>query len=489
MALFGKNDSAGGEISYAPDKAAKFFDHARTAHESTNYEYAMQMWLRGLNQDPRAMAGLEGFFGSAAAFLNEKNGKKASSRDTEKALDDARPDLKKYLLSLLEWGLKPTEAAYAVRAAELAANLKLEEPTFWIAQRAMKFVLASPKPRKDHLLKLRDAYMAAGKFDLALNAAEQALKLDPTDGPLAASIRSLAAQATMSRGGYDQAGQAGGFRANIRDSSKQRQLEEADRIVKTEDTVERLLATAKADHEARPDDLSALNVYIKRLLERGQPQDEETAHELLMKAFAASKQFRFRQTAGEIRVRQAKRRLTTLREAVEANPDDTIAQSILQTEAKTVVELEMQELKLRIEAYPTDLKLKHELGKRHFALEQFEEAIACFQEAQHDPSVRPAALNGLGQAFFRTGWMDEAIEIFRKALENLELSDDAAMELRYYLLCALQSKAENGRDRAAAEEAEKLASAIAIRQISYRDVRARREAIKTLLNDLRAPAR
>ena len=49
----------------------------------------------------------------------------------------------------------------------------------------------------------------------------------------------------------------------------------------------------------------------------------------------------------------------------------------------------------------------------------------------------------------------------------------------------LQMKAEQDRDLAAAEEADKLSSAIAIQQISYRDIRDRRDAIKTLILSLR----
>ena len=59
------------------------------------------------------------------------------------------------------------------------------------------------------------------------------------------------------------------------------------------------------------------------------------------------------------------------------------------------------------------------------------------------------------------------------------------MELRYGLLTSLQTKAETDRDLAVAEGADKLASAIAIQLISYRDVRARRDTIKKLMADLK----
>ncbi len=79
----------------------------------------------------------------------------------------------------------------------------------------------------------------------------------------------------MNRGGYDQTGQQGGFRANIRDAEKQKHLEEADRVVKTEETVDRLIASAEADLATRPGDLPTIDKLGKLLMERGRPADEE----------------------------------------------------------------------------------------------------------------------------------------------------------------------------------------------------------------------
>jgi hypothetical protein len=59
------------------------------------------------------------------------------------------------------------------------------------------------------------------------------------------------------------------------------------------------------------------------------------------------------------------------------------------------------------------------------------------------------------------------------------------MSLRYGLLTSLQTKAEADRDLAVAEEADKLASAIAVQQFNFRDIRARRDALKKLISDLK----
>ena len=114
-----------------------------------------------------------------------------------------------------------------------------------------------------------------------------------------------------------------------------------------------------------------------------------------------------------------------------------------------------------------------------------EESIGCFQEAQNDPRTRVETLNLLGQAFLKSDFPDEAVETFRKALSSSEILPDTAMNVNYQLMCALQQVADTRRDLTAAEEAEKIASRIMIQNIGYMDIKARREALKKLVMELR----
>lgn len=465
------------------ENARRFFEHARTVHETTNYEYAMQSWLNGLRQDPTSMEGLEGFFTSASHFIAEN--KKGPSRDTVKMFS-GRTDLDRYLSALLEWGCAPLDAVSAVRAAEYASKLGLGEQTYWLGDRAMTVVVNDRRPRKDLLLKLMDVFGRVHVFDQAVRAGELACKLDPTDGKLAADVRNLAAQATMSRGGYEKTGQAGGFRANIRDAEKQRLLDEQERIVKTDETVDRLLRTAEEDYQKRPDDPHTIGVYLKRLLERGRPEDEKRALNVAKEAYDKTKQFRFRQVQGDIRLRVAQRKVQQFKDAADANPQDENAQAQYRAALAGFVKMEVDELKARVEAYPTDLGLKFELGRRYVDLERYEDAIGLFQEAKADARLRVQALHQLALCFQRIDWVDEAISTFRQAREAHGAdNDETGLALQFGLMTALQTKAQHERDLASAEEADRLASAIAIQQINYRDIRARRDAIKKLLSELR----
>lgn len=500
MALFGRKkgssddqdpkggNGAGGtpepRPEYSASKAKAFFDRAKIVHDTTNYEYAMQLWLNGLKQDPTSMSGLESFFQSAAAFVSESGGK-PPSKETMNAFA-GKTDLDRFLSAILQFGVKPLDPLLAVRAVEAAAKLGLPEQCRWLGDRALIVIANEKKPRKDLFIKLMETFGKVGDFERAVLAGEQAVKLDPTDGRLAADVRNLAAQATMSKGGYEYTGQAGGFRANIRDAEKQRQLEEQERIVKTEETLDRVVQAAEEDYRSRPEDPHAINVYAKRLVERGRPEDLRRAREVLKRAFETTKQFRFREMEGDIKLRIASRKLGEYRQAAEADPSNAQAQRNYQLARQQFLAMEIEEYRLRVENYPTDLGFKFELAKRLFESGDVDNAIPLFQESQHDARRRVDSQYFLAQAFQRIDYIDEAINTYRQALGAHKVhTDETGMALRYGLMTALQMKAEKERELAAAEEADRLASSIAIQQFNYRDIRQRRDALKKLISDLK----
>lgn len=487
LAIFGRKKGDEGPIEngdggverpqFSPEKAQKFFEHAKVADDTGRHEYAMQLWLGGLKQDPSSMYGLESFLTSAVNFQGKPG------KELLKSVD-GRTDADRYAQSLLAWGLKIGDPGLAVKAVQSAAKLDLGEQAHYIGEQALKLV--GSRPKKDLYVKLMEAFSKVGAFDLAVQAGDAAVRMDPSDGQLATDVKNMSAQSTMSRGGFDQTGQEGGFRSNIRNADRQRELEEAERIVKTEETVDRLIADAEKKFQERPDDIPTLQTLAKRLLERGRPEDEERAIRLLVKAYETTKQFRFRQDAGKIRLRQLRRTLMKYKERAEANPEDEKAQSDYAEAKQKFTAIEVKELKSAVEAYPTDLTLKYELGRRYFESADYDQAIALLQEAKNDARFRSQALALLAQSFGAMQWNDEAIATYRQAIEGKgTMSEELRLELRYGLMTSLASKAEAERDLASAEEAEKLASSIAIEQFGYRDIREKREQLKKLVLDLK----
>ncbi len=268
----GKAVATGGEgpHDFDSNKAAKFFERAQTLHEATNFGYAMNMWIRGLRFDPIAMNGLEGFFKSAGSFFTENP--KGEKEDVFKStVKDAsgKTDVDKYLSALVQWSSHPFEPAYSIKAMELAAALGLGGPAIWIAERAVGAVARDKKPRKEHMVAAMKVFQKFDKFDLAVQTGEAAMRIDPLDGNLASDVKNLSAEWTTKRGGFDQTGEAGGFRSNMRDAAKQRQMEERDRVVTTDEVLDRIVAGARADSEAAPNDRPNAIKFIDALLRRG----------------------------------------------------------------------------------------------------------------------------------------------------------------------------------------------------------------------------
>ncbi len=480
-----KGGTGGGDGPHEFDsnKAAKFFERAQTLQEATNFGYAMNMWIRGLRFDPTAMSGLEGFFKAAGSFFTENP--KGEKEDVFKStVKDAsgRTDVDKYLSSLVQWSAHPFESAYPIKAMELASGLGLGGPAVWIAQRAVGTVTRDKKPRKEHMVSAMKVFQKFDKFDLAVQTGEAAMKLDPLDGNLASDVKNLSAEWTTKRGGFDQTGEAGGFRSNIRDAAKQRQMEERDRVVTTEEVLDRLVATAKVDHEASPNDRASAIKYIDTLVKRGKPEDEQEAIRVAEEWHAKTQEYRFRENVDNIRVRQLRRRVSSLRMRQDSPDATDETKESYRGAVKELLRAEIQSLQGQVAAYPTDLTRKFHLGRLMFQVGKFEEAIGLLQEAKGDAGNRSKVNYYLGLAFQKIGWNDEAIETLRQAMTMIQAGDaDTEMTLKYALMEALIARGTEQSAMGDADEAMKLCSSIATENINYKDIRAKREEIKVLI--------
>ncbi|HVZ95063.1 MAG TPA: hypothetical protein VG797_11200, partial [Phycisphaerales bacterium] len=433
-----------------PEKARRFFEHARTVFEASNYEYSMTLWLQGLRMDPTDMQALENFFKTCAVFLDANPKAKGPTKDQLKGFSGKGP-IEKFLLALLNWGTRPTEWQLGVRAMEAASEMDLAEAVYWIGERVLRRATADPKAKKADYVAMKDAFSKVGAFDKAVTAGDLAAKLDPTDQKLAAEMRNMSAQATIARGGYETSGQAGGFRKNIKDLAGQTAKEEDERLTKSEETLDRVVERARADYESRPQDSNAIQKYAKLLMERGRVEDERLAYRVLMKGFEEVRAYKFREAAGDIRMRIERRTLREREEALKKAPEDQTLKSEVEALRKAFVELEAREYADRVANYPTNLDVKYEYGRRLLELWKFDEAIEQFQQAQGAPGIASQVNNALATCFLRMGWLDEAEATYRRGLEtHVNHNDALGLELRYGLMDALDRKARDTRDVGAA---------------------------------------
>ncbi len=490
LALFGKNkqgdaDEGGNDDDrpeIKPAKAKAWFSQAKTVQETGSYDYAMNCWLSGLAFDPTSMDALESFMDCAIRLAGES--KKGPGKETQKAAT-GKGAVYKYTGALLSWGSKPRDASAAVKAAIAASGQNLSEQAYWIGERALQLTLADPKVKKDSLVKLMRAMEEAGAYDLAVRAGEAAVRLDPSDNPLETQVRNMAAQATIGRGGFDNAGQQGGFRDNMKDSEKQKLLDAADRITKTDDVKDQLVVAAKADYETRPEDVPANKTYIKRLLDRAKGDDEKVAYNVALKALEATGQISFKQQAMEIELRVMKRQIADIRAKAESGHEEAVKR--LPIAEKKFLAKQVEFFQWRISAFPTDNAPRFELGRLYFNAGLYKEAIPQFQKSQQENKFRAMSLAMLGESFGKIGLIDPAIDTLKQAIANhSDNNDDLGFQLRYSLMLTLSEKARTDRHLESAVEAEKLASGIAISRFDYRDIQAKYDEAKKLVAELRS---
>jgi len=346
----------------------------------------------------------------------------------------------------------------------------------------------SKKPTKAQLVPFIDQFEGAGAYEKAVEIGEAALRLDPSDANLQARIRNLSAQATMNKGSYEEsANQEGGFRASIRDVNKQKQLSEDEAIAASEDAQRSRLDRAREQYEADPADQANIVRFGDLLRREGTEEAEKKAIAVYLKGFKDTGQYRFRVAAGDIKLGMERRKLRRRRQELEAaGGGDAESMAKLEQAERELGELEVREYRERVEQYPTDLGLKYALGEKLYHTKRYEEAIPALQEALDDARYRARTQHLIGLCFLRNQWFEEAVESLRIAAELYEIKDDDKhLEMRYDLMDALEHFAREHDDLDAADEAARLASGIALKQINFRDIRTRRETLRDLVKSLR----
>ena len=219
-----------------------------------------------------------------------------------------------------------------------------------------------------------------------------------------------------------------------------------------------------------------LDSFFKRLSDLQNEEGENEAIELLEKTYEAKNDFSFRQRAGQVKIKQLKRKERKAKTALESSPDDEQAKAKLAELAEQLNSIELEHYRLCVENYPTDLQAKYEYGICLTRNEQYDEAIPLFQEAQRDPRHKISAMNKIGLCFFLKGWFADAIDVFNRTIESYEIKDDStAKELRYNLARSYQEQGD-------AEKALEIYRKIAQLDFGYKDVRKRVDELRNIDN-------
>jgi len=422
--------------------ARSFFEKARKAAEGKNYDYAIQMYLEGLQRAPDALE--EGHLPLCELGLQRrgKGGKKPSMVERVKRLRGKTP-LEQMLNAEYLFAKDPDHMPYAEAMLKAAVQGGFEKTAHWIANLIFQTNNAVEKPSLQTYLLLKDSYAALGQYDKAVAACQRATRLKPDSKELADEFKNLSAELTMARGKYDVDGD---FRQSIQDRETQVRLYAQDRVIKTEDYRMSVVEDARKAYEKDPDHPKSLFTLAEALADLEKDEADTEAIQLLEEAYNSRADFSFKEKAGLLRIRQLKRKLREAKKRLEGQPEEARDDGQIQELTAALDSTEMQHYRLCVENYPTDLAPKYQYALRLMKAGQYNEAIPLFQEAQRDPRRKISAMDKIGYCFFMKGWYADAIDVFRRAIETYEIKDDAiAKELRYNLARAYEEDGKNGK--------------------------------------------
>jgi tetratricopeptide (TPR) repeat protein len=446
------------------EKAKVFFGHGRSKAATGQYDYGIELFLNGLNLDPEAieahqelrdislkrkMSGAKGGLGMMDSMKLKRPSKDAKQNmlNAEKLLayDPGSTDLMLWLIqSALKGGYYDT--------------------AMWIGPIFQRANLDDKKPDVNKFLALRDIYKSLEQWKLAADATQEALRMRPNDMDLATELKNLAAKDTMDTGGYSK---GGSFRDSVRDMDKQSRLLNQDKDFADQDAHSALINEAMKEYKASPEDAGKVMKLVEAYEKTETLENENKAIDLLQAAFDKTKQFRYRQKIGLIQMTQMRRMERAKRMAVQQNPKDEALIADYKDFKREQNEFELKEFQLASEAYPTDARLRFEMGKRLFALGQFQEAIPIFQQARMDPKFRVDAGVLVARSFLEAGYSDEADDTLAALINEYQAhGDEKSKDMYYWRGRALEQKGVK-------PEAKAHYSKVAQWDFNYRDVQAR----------------
>jgi len=292
------------------------------------------------------------------------------------------------------------------------------------------------------------------------------LRETPNDGELNQALKDLSARKTLDQGGYAALeGGEGSYRDILKDKQQAVSLEQEKRVVKTEDVAERLIGEYEARLQTEPNNLKLVRQLAELYAQKKQFARSLALYDRVKNSEMGNDPSLERSVADTI-VRRFDYQLEQLDPAA---ADYTEQSAKLQAEK---LNFQVTECQKRVEKYPTDLAIRFEMGQLYFQTGKINEAIAEFQKAQQNPHKRLVAMSCLAQCFAKKKMFDLAARTLQNAIKEKIVFDDEKKDLVYNLGSVLESMGKK-------EEAIEQFKLIYEMDAGYKDVAAKMDAFYT----------
>lgn len=330
--------------------------------------------------------------------------------------------------------------------------------------------LANAKPNDTKTLKLlANAYLANNQLEKAQETFQKVINLNKTDGEAIKGLKDCSARIASASGGWEQDSD---FRTSLKDADEARQLEQASKVVKSEEALDEQIASLyNGPFQENPQNIDVVK-KIAALCEQKKDFDAAIqwfeyangiangADPVIVKHISTLKLKQL-----DHQIFEAKKQLASL----EPGPDKTAWEEYLAGLEQSKAQLSLESARAAVEKYPTDLTLRYELGLALFQAGEYREAVPELQQALRQPAVRHRALFYLGQCYAKNGLPDLAIKQFQTAKSEMVAMDNLKKDVIYTLGVTLESVGKK-------DEALEEFKAIYEVDYQYRDVATRVES-------------
>ena len=453
-----------------PGKGKAFFDRAKTVAATGNYDYAIDMYIEGLNREPFNLDEHKAL--RDVGFRRKVSGGKAPGGLLKPKLPYKGKTAKESMLNAA-WMVAKDVGNIPMMQQYLrnAVAGEYRDVALWIGPILREANRTNKSPKFEIYMEMVETYKKMEEYKLALEAIQAAILMKPNDMNLAAEAQAIAALEVLQKGKYDKGGD---FKDSIKDKDSTKKLAEEENLNRSEEYRTKAVAQAKEDYEKNPTEVQVITKYAKALRDMDDEAHEAVAMDLLQKSFEETKVYRFKAAIGDIRMKQFRRKIEVLREKIKANPDDKAPVHELELLRKERLAYELKEFEERTEHMPTDMGIRFEYGLRLYETARYDDAIVALQQAQNNPKARVDALHLLGRSFMAQKMIPEAVDTLKKSLDEYDLApsgDKKSKEIHYWYARAL----EENKNIA---EAVDIYSKIIRWEIGYRDARARLNALR-----------
>jgi len=454
-------------LSAIPRPQRDLYEKGLAAYNRNNLDYAISILAGVLKIEP-------GFF-EARQTLRAAQFKRSGGQTGffKKMIGGAasQPAIAKAQLSLRKNPLEALQAAEEILSSDpnstgahkLLAEAALAAGLAKTAILSLEIIYkANPKDR-EIAMEMADAYTQAGQNQKAEAVYAEMLRTRPNDPEILQLIKNVTARHTLDEGGYEAlADGSGSYRDILKNKDEAVQLEQASRVVKSDDITQNLINEYEARLQKEPTNLKVLR-NIAELYAQKKDFDR-----------ALSYFGRIRTTEGgtdssleKVIADTTMKKFEYLKSQLDTGAPD-YEQKLAEMDVQKLA-FQLEECRQRAEKYPTDLQIRFELAQLYFNAGKVGEAIQEFQKAQNNPQRRLASIMYLGRCFAKRGMNDLAARKIQEALKEKLSFDDEKKEMLYELGSVFEKM--NKPDEAI-EQFKQIYEA----DIGYRDVAAKVDA-------------